>query len=292
MKIKISMAERIFDLFNVLFMLFMIVICLYPFIYVLLGSLSEAKELMKVSGILLKPQGFSLKGYQEVFANKDIYTGFANSIFYIVVGTSLSLFIGCMFAFTLSRPYLKYKGWLMKFILVTMFFGGGLIPTFLVVKSIGLYGSRWALVFISLLSTYNVIVLKSAFDSVPNEIEESAHIDGAGSWKVLWSLIVPLSKAAIAVQVLFYAVGIWNSWFNPMIYLTDRTKYPLQLILREILIDNVSKMGDGAGTEDKVGYDDVLKYATVIVTITPILCVYPFLQKYFVKGVMIGAVKG
>lgn len=291
MKIKTSLSERIFDVFNVLFMLFMIVICIYPFIYVLFGSLSDAGELMKVKGVLLRPAGFSLDGYKEVLKNKDIYTGFGNSVYYIVVATTLSICVSSLLAFTLSRPYLKYKGIIMKFLLVTMFFNGGLIPTFLVVKGIGLYNSRWAVILISLVSVYNVIVLKSSFDGIPASIEESARIDGAGSLTVLVRLIIPLSKAAIAVQVLFYGVAMWNSWFNPMIYLKDRTLFPLQLILREILIDNQQSM-TGVGMEDKAGFSDVIKYATVIVTVTPILCIYPFLQKHFVKGVMIGAVKG
>lgn len=291
MKIKTSLSERIFDVFNVLFMLFMIVICIYPFIYVLFGSLSDAGELMKVKGVLLRPAGFSLDGYKEVLKNKDIYTGFGNSVYYIVVATTLSICVSSLLAFTLSRPYLKYKGIIMKFLLVTMFFNGGLIPTFLVVKGIGLYNSRWAIILISLVSVYNVIVLKSSFDGIPASIEESARIDGAGSLTVLVRLIIPLSKAAIAVQVLFYGVSMWNSWFNPMIYLKDRTLFPLQLILREILIDNQQSM-TGVGMEDKAGFSDVIKYATVIVTVTPILCIYPFLQKHFVKGVMIGAVKG
>lgn len=291
MKIKTSLSERIFDVFNVIFMLFMIIICIYPFIYVLFGSLSNAGELMKVKGVLLRPAGFSLDGYKEVLKNKDIYTGFGNSVYYIVVATTLSICVSSLLAFTLSRPYLKYKGIIMKFLLVTMFFNGGLIPTFLVVKGIGLYNTRWAVILISLVSVYNVIVLKSSFDGIPASIEESARIDGAGSLTVLIRLIIPLSKAAIAVQVLFYGVAMWNSWFNPMIYLKDRTLFPLQLILREILIDNQQNMA-GVGMEDKAGFSDVIKYATVIVTVTPILCIYPFLQKHFVKGVMIGAVKG
>ncbi len=292
MKIKISKSERAFDVFNVLFMLFMILICLYPFVYVLFGSLSNAGELMRVRGLLFRPAGFSLDGYKEVLKNKDIYTGFANSLYFIVVGTTLSIVVGCLLAFVLSRPYLKYKGLIMKFMLVTMFFNGGLIPTFLVVKGLGLYNSRWSIILLTMLSTYNVIVLKSAFDGIPASIEESARIDGAGSMTVLWKLVVPLSKAAIAVQILFYAVATWNAWFNAMIYLKDRSMLPIQLILREILLDNQNTSGGGVALEDKAGFSDVIKYTTVIVTITPILCVYPFLQKHFVKGVMIGAVKG
>ena len=180
----------------------------------------------------------------------------------------------------------------MVMIVVTMFFDGGMIPTFLLVRGLGLINSRWAVIIPTLISTYNLIVLKTSFASIPASIEESAYIDGASAFTVLFKFVIPLSKAAIAVQILFYGVGIWNSWFNAMIYLKDRNLYPIQLILREILIDSSAELTAGSGADDKASLSDVIKYATVVITTVPILCVYPFLQKYFVKGVMIGAVKG
>lgn len=292
MKIKKTPAERLFDGFNILFMLFMIVICAYPLLYVVFGSFSEASELIQNDGILWRPAGFSLEGYKVVFANEDLLTGYLNSIYYIIMGTSLSLICKCFMAFNLSRPYLKHNGWIMKFMMVTMFFSGGLIPTFLVLKSLGLYGSRWAVILRSLMSIYNLIVLKTSFDAVPQSLEESARIDGAGSMTVLFRIVIPLSMAAIAVQILFTGVGIWNSWFTAMIYLKDRRKFPVQLILREILMDGKTGAGKVAQTEDVEGFSDVIKYATIVVTMVPIICVYPFLQKHFAKGVMVGAVKG
>jgi len=292
MKIKKTIGERLFDLFNILFMLFMIVICAYPLLYVVFGSFSSANELIKMDGILWRPAGFSLEGYKVVFANEDLLSGYLNSIYYIVMGTSLGILFKCFMAFNLSRPYLKHNGWIMKFMMVTMFFGGGLIPTFLVVKSLGLYGSRWAIILGGLMSIYNLIVLKTSFMAVPHSLEESARIDGAGSMTVLFRIVIPLSMAAIAVQILFASVGIWNSWFPAMIYLKDRRKFPVQLILREILMEGKTGAGTVVATEDVVGFSDVIKYATIVVTMVPILCVYPFLQKHFTKGVMIGAVKG
>lgn len=292
MKIKKTIGERLFDGFNILFMLFMIVICAYPLLYVVFGSFSSANELIKMDGILWRPAGFSLEGYKVVFANEDLLSGYLNSIYYIVMGTSLGILFKCFMAFNLSRPYLKHNGWIMKFMMVTMFFGGGLIPTFLVVKSLGLYGSRWAIILGGLMSIYNLIVLKTSFMAVPHSLEESARIDGAGSMTVLFRIVIPLSMAAIAVQILFASVGIWNSWFPAMIYLKDRRKFPVQLILREILMEGKTGAGTVVATEDVVGFSDVIKYATIVVTMVPILCVYPFLQKHFTKGVMIGAVKG
>lgn len=294
MKIKKSIGEHVFDISNIIFMLFMIVICAYPLLYVVFGSFSNAAELMKETGILWRPAGFSLEGYKFVLENDDLYSGYMNSIFYIVVGTSLSVTFTAFMAFNLSRPYLRHNGFIMKILLVTMFFGGGLIPTFLVVKSIGLYGSRWAVVLRSLMSIYNMLVLKNAFAGVPHSLEESARIDGAGTFTVLFRIMIPLSMAAIAVQILFFGVGIWNSWFSAMIYLKDRKKFPIQLILREILINGQTGANSMSSStqEDVTGFSDVIKYATIVVTMVPILCVYPFLQKHFTKGVFIGAVKG
>lgn len=292
MKIKNSKSGIAFDIFNMFFMFFMVVITLYPFIYILFGSFSDSGLLMRNSGVLWKPAGFSLEGYKAVLNNEDIFSGYANTLFYIIVGTSLSIIVSSLLAFTLSRSYLKHTKGIMVMIVVTMFFDGGMIPTFLLVRGLGLINSRWAVIIPTLISTYNLIVLKTSFASIPASIEESAYIDGASAFTVLFKFVIPLSKAAIAVQILFYGVGIWNSWFNAMIYLKDRNLYPIQLILREILIDSSAELTAGSGAGDKASLSDVIKYATVVITTVPILCVYPFLQKYFVKGVMIGAVKG
>lgn len=292
MKIKNSKSGIAFDIFNMFFMFFMVVITLYPFIYILFGSFSDSGLLMRNSGVLWKPEGFSLEGYKAVLNNEDIFSGYANTLFYIIVGTSLSIIVSSLLAFTLSRSYLKHTKGIMVMIVVTMFFDGGMIPTFLLVRGLGLINSRWAVIIPTLISTYNLIVLKTSFASIPASIEESAYIDGASAFTVLFKFVIPLSKAAIAVQILFYGVGIWNSWFNAMIYLKDRNLYPIQLILREILIDSSAELTAGSGADDKASLSDVIKYATVVITTVPILCVYPFLQKYFVKGVMIGAVKG
>lgn len=294
MKIKDSMPRKAFNLFNILFMLFMIVICLYPFLYILFASFSDPAELLKVDGLLLKPAGFSLAGYKAVLNNKEIYVGYGNTIFYVAVGTTLNVLVTALLAYALSRKNLKYGKHMMLFIVITMFFNGGMIPAYLLVKNLHLLDTRWAVILPGLVVTYNLIVMRTSFASIPESLEESAKLDGANDVLILFKIVLPLSKSTLAVMVLFYGVSHWNAWFNAMLYLpTRRDLYPLQLLLREILINSSTDsmmmdttVGKGASLEE------VIKYATVMVATLPILAIYPFLQKYFVKGVMVGAVKG
>lgn len=293
MKIRKSIPERVFNVFNIIFMIGLMIITVYPFWYVLCGSFSDPGKLIAFKGLLVKPVGFSLDGYISVMKNQEIFTGYKNTLIYILVGTTLSVLATALLAYPLSRKNLRYKKQIMLFIVITMFFNGGLIPTYLVVRSLHMLDTIWAMVIPGLVGTYNMVVLRTAFEGVPESLIESAKIDGATEIKILFSIIIPLSKAAIAVMVLFYGVAKWNSWFNAMIYLQDRSNYPLQLILREILIESAnSDMLIDTGTGSKASLEQVVKYATVIVSTVPILAVYPFLQKYFVKGVMVGAVKG
>lgn len=297
MKIKRSLGSKIFDTVNIICMLLLMIICLYPLLYVLFASLSDPYELMKHNGILLKPLGFTLNGYKLVFNNPSIMKGFANTLFYVVVGTSISLLLTCMSAYVLSRKNLLLGKPLMLMVTITMFFSGGLIPFYLQVQRLGLMNSRWAIILPSAISVWNLIVMRTAFSSIPESLIESAKIDGANDFTVLFKIVIPVSKATLAVIGLFYAVTQWNSWFNAMIFLRDRSKYPLQLILREILIANDTRemmnLPKGSAQFIKAdAYKTLIKYSTIIVSIIPILCVYPFLQKYFVKGVMIGSVKG
>jgi len=252
---------------------------------------------MKHNGILLKPLGFTLNGYKLVFNNPSIMKGFANTLFYVVVGTSISLLLTCMSAYVLSRKNLLLGKPLMLMVTITMFFSGGLIPFYLQVQRLGLMNTRWAIILPSAISVWNLIVMRTAFSSIPESLIESAKIDGANDFTVLFKIVIPVSKATLAVIGLFYAVSQWNAWFNAMIFLRDRDKYPLQLILREILIANDTRemmnLPKGSAQFIKAdAYKTLIKYSTIIVSIIPILCVYPFLQKYFVKGVMIGSVKG
>ena len=292
-KIKKSTGEHIFDVVNIAFMLFMMLITLYPFLYVVFGSLSMPAEFSKHTGILFHPIGFQLDAYKVVLKNDDILTGYLNTIIYVGVGTSLSILLTILTAYVTSRKDLMLKSFIMKMMMFTMFFSGGMIPTYLMMQSLGIMGTRFSVILPGLISVTNVIILRTSFMGIPQGLEESATMDGANDFIVLFRIIVPLSMPAISVMILFYGVGRWNSWFEAFLYLRDRSLYPLQLILREILVDNSTEvMMVSLGTLKGQDMSEIIKYATVIVSTLPILCIYPFLQKNFVKGVMIGAIKG
>lgn len=290
-----SKGKIIFDIFNYVLMIMLVIITIYPFLYVIFASFSDPAELIKLNGILLRPAGFSLEGYKAVISNKEIFTGYMNTIFYVVVGTSCSVFFTILTAYPLSKKNLKYGRYIMLMIIFTMFFSGGMIPSYLTVKNLGLLNTRGAIIIPGLILTYNLIIMRTSFSAIPSAVEESAKIDGANDFTILFRIVVPLSWSVIAVMVLYYGVGQWNAWFNASIYLKDRKLFPLQLFLREILINSstdkmVQSAGSGSGA--KASLEEVLKNALVVVSTVPIMIVYPFLQKHFVKGVMIGAVKG
>lgn len=287
-----SISRKAFLCFNYLFMLFMIVVCLYPMLYVLFASLSDSNLLMAHQGLLTGPLGYNLEAYKAVAKYPIIASGYANTIFVVVVGVVVNLIMTVLAAYFLSRRDVMLKNHVMVFIIITMFFSGGMIPFYLVVNNIGLSNTLWSLIFPVAINTYNMIILRTSFQGVPASLEEAAIIDGAGPVRILTRVILPLSKAALAVMVLYYGVWHWNAWFNAMLFLKDRTKFPLQLILREILIQNDTQaMTQGAGL-DVYSIAESVKYTVIIIATLPILCIYPFLQKYFVKGVMVGALKG
>ena len=290
---KLSTGMKVFTIFNTLFMLFMIFICLYPMLYVLMASLSDSNKLMAHAGILLKPLGFNLKSYAAVLKNRLIFSGYRNTIFILVVGVAVSVFMTSLGAYFLSRRNVMLKGFVLGMITVTMFFSGGMIPLFLTVKNLGLLNSLWSLIIPSAINTFNLIILRTSFSTIPTEMEEAAQIDGTGHIRLLFQIILPISKSIIAVMILYYGVAYWNGWFNAAIYLNEKKLYPLQLVLREILLANdTSAMTQGMGFSDGVSIAETVKYAVIVVSTLPILCIYPFMQKYFDKGVMIGALKG
>ena len=294
MKYKKSVGEQTFDVCNYLLMIALVIVTLYPCYYVLVASLSDPTRIYEGSGMLLYPKGFVTGAYQNVFSYTQRWISYANTLYYVLVGGFLSTFVTVMTAFALTRKGLPFKNTIMMGILFTMYFSGGLIPTFLVVRSLHLLDTRWAVILIPLVNTYNLIITISYFRSLPYELEEAAKIDGASDYRILLQVMIPLAKPIIAVIVLYYMVALWNSYFNEMIYLTTRNKFPLQLVLREILIQNdtASVGGSASNAGDVQSYAENLKFAVIVVSTIPILCVYPFVQRYFVKGVTIGAVKG
>jgi putative aldouronate transport system permease protein len=289
---KVSVSERCFDYINTVLLLLLMVLTVYPLLYVAFASVSDAGSLMGHKGILWHPIGFSLDAYTNVFRNPMILKGYGNTLFVVLMGLALNITLTAFGAYALSRKSLQYRKPLMLFIIFTMFFSGGLIPLYLTVKGVGLVDSLWALIIPQAINTFNLILMKTAFEAIPDALEESAKMDGANDFVILFRIVLPLSMPVIAVMLLYYGVSHWNSWFNAMIFLQERSLYPLQLVLREILLQGEANANTGASDGDAAMLAATLKYATIIVATVPILFVYPFLQKYFVKGALIGAIKG
>ncbi len=293
-----SISGRIFDIFNYVILAVIGLLCLYPMIHVIMGSISDPTLLVDHRGLLLVPEGFTARGYEIVFNNPNIWSGYANTLFYVVVGTVMRTFMTMLGAYVLAQKDFLPRKPLMLLFVFTMYFSGGLIPDYLLVTNLHMLNTRWAIIIPTLINTWNMIILRTAFVQVPESLLESARLDGAGDMRILFNIVVPASKATLAVIVMYYAVAEWNSWFSAAIYLPNaRDKYPLQLFLREILIANsAGGNATAAGGADVDALDalieDVVQYSTICVATIPILCVYPFVQKYFVKGVMMGSVKG
>lgn len=292
MKVKVSMGERIFRVVNYLILSALIILCIYPIWYVMMASVSDSNVLMSHSGLLLKPLEFTLNAYKKVFNNPMILKGYANTLFILVVGLGLDMVMTSLGAYFLSRKNVLFKKPIMMMIVFTMFFEGGIIPFYLNLKDLHLTNSHWGLILPFMIQTRNMIILRTAFSSIPDSLIEAARIDGAGHITVLTKIVLPLSKAMLAVIVLYYGVHIWNSWFWASAIIRDRSMYPLQVILREILLQNdMSTMAIGGDTGSQDAISLSIRYATIVVATVPILCVYPFLQKHFTKGTMVGAVK-
>ncbi|BFH70376.1 MAG: carbohydrate ABC transporter permease [Paenibacillus dendritiformis] len=287
-------GDKMFGFINSLLLVMILLIVLYPLVFVLSASISNPAAVSR-GELWLFPKEITFVGYQKVFQNREILTGYGNTILYTVIGTSVNLLMTILAAFPLSRTNLPGRNIIMFALVFTMFFSGGLIPSYLVVKKLGLLNSMWALVLPGAVSVYNIIIMRTFFrTSVPYEVQEAAMIDGCTTLQILYRIMLPLSMPIIAVMVLFYSVDHWNSYFSALIYLTDRDKFPLQLILREILIQNqMDKMAGGASAlSEQIMYGQAIKYAVVIVANLPVFLLYPFLQRYFVKGMTIGAIKG
>ncbi len=291
---KRSTGEFIFDKCNEFFMILMVLITVYPFVHVLMASLSESGKLMQHTGILLMPLGFNTAAYKFVMANQRIFTGYINTLFVVVVGTALNILMTSLGAYVISRKNLPIRKPLTIAIVFTMYFSGGLIPRYILINNtLGMKNTLWVLILPGLISTWNLIVMRTAFYGVPDSIEESAKLDGANDFVILFKIILPTIMSTVAVMILFYAVAHWNAWFDAAIFLRKKELYPLQLVLREILIlSSTQEMTTTTAFEEKEALGESIKFAAIIFTTIPILLVYPFLQRYFVKGVMVGAVKG
>jgi len=289
MKVRYTNGEKALHVIIVVVCAFLSLAVLLPMLNILFGAFSDPYEVMKHSGLFLYPVSPTFYNFKLVFQNPSILTGYLNTIFVVVVGTGLNVFLSLIGAYVLSRKGAALVKVFTLMIVFTMYFNGGTIPTYLVVESLGLINSRWALILPGAISTFNLIVMRTAMAQIPDSLPESAMIDGATHPQVLFMIMTPLCKATVAVIVLYYAVAHWNSWFPAFLYLRDKTKYPLQLILRQILFQEET---NSMAAENLALSSEAVKYATIVVATVPILLVYPFLQRYFVKGVMVGAVKG
>ena len=271
--------------------------CLYPLLHVLFSSFSEGEALARHTGVMFRPAGFSLRGYQLVLKNRNIPIGYFNTLLNMALGTALNMLMTVVGAYALSRKGYMFRRTINLLIVFTMYFSGGLIPLYLQVKNLGLYNSPLAMIIPSAISIYNVLILRSFFMyGVPKSLEEAALLDGANTAQMLWRVILPLVKPTLAVLVLYYAIGHWNDYFSALIFLKDKELMPLQTILRDVLITGKIDMAS-SGMEmeaviQKLKTAQTLKYSVIVVSTVPLMLVYPFIQKYFVKGIMLGAVKG
>jgi len=292
-RMRESRGERLFSLGNVIFMVALMVITLYPLLYVLFASLSNPTQLTSHRGLLFAPLDLTLEAYRRVLENPLILSGYRNTLFIVVVGTALNVFLTALGAYALSRRNVLFKNPAMFFIVFTMFFSGGLIPSYLLVsQTLHMGNTLWALIIPTGVNTLNLIIMRTAFNQVPQSLDEAARMDGASDWTILFRIVIPLSWPVVAVMILFYGVAHWNAFFSALVYIRERDLYPLQLVLREILISsNVQNMATDVSSGDVQAIGETIKYATIIVATLPILFVYPYLQRYFVKGVTIGAIK-
>ena len=294
-RIKQSAGDKVFDIAIHLLLALVLVIVLYPLLFVLIASVSDSRAVVN-GEVWFWPKGLNFHGYARVLQNSDIVRGFLNSILYTIVGTAINVTMTIMAAYPLSRRDFVGRNAMTALLVFTMFFSGGLIPTYLLVKKLGMVDTFWALVIPNAVGVWNIVIMRTFFQhSIPHELQEAAAIDGCSNFRILLKVVLPLSLPIVAVIGLFYSVGHWNAFFNALIYLTDRSKFPLQLILREILIQSqVNEMVQVSEESLVKGVmeAEAIKYAVVIVANLPMFLLYPFLQRYFVKGVIVGALKG
>ena len=293
MAIKKSTGDKIFDAANAILMILLCFVTLYPMWYVLCASFTENSYLVAHPGAIFWPHGFTVGSYKLAFSHPLILSGYLNILFVLTVSLPINIALTLFCGYFLASKNVLFKKPILFIIMFTMFFSGGMIPAYLNIRELGLYNSLWALILPGAMSVYNAIICRTAVQAVPESLTESAYIDGANDLVIVFRIILPLIMPTIAVLLLYYGVGHWNAWFNASIYLKDNNKLPIQNVLRSILIANSNILNSAAAENDQVNqFAESIKYSTIILTTVPVLCIYPFLQKYFVKGVMIGAVKG
>ena len=290
-----SMPDKIFTIFNYTILTLVLIVIAYPLIFVVSASFSDPQAVVR-GDVLLLPVNPTLRGYQAVFKNGKILTGFMNSVFYLVVGTCLNLVMTMLCAYPLSRKEFKARGFISLFFVFTMYFSGGMVPTYILVNKLGLLNTRLAMIIPTAMSTYNMIICRTYIvNSIPDELYEASQMDGCTPFKYMMKVIVPLSKPILAVLTLYYGVAKWNDYFNAMLFLYKDELQPLTIVMKEILIMgkvDMTQVTDASAVAKLQGMSELLKYSTMVVATLPFLMLYPLIQKHLVKGVMIGAVKG
>ncbi len=284
-----TIGNIVIDAVVYLIMILVLLFCLVPFVYMIAMSLSDPNAIVN-NEVGLIPKGINFEAYKQIFTYPNFFRAYGNTIFYTIVGTFISLVFTMLFAYPLSKVFLRGHGIVMKMVVFSMFFSGGLIPNYLLISTLGLTGTRFAMLIPFAINQFNLIILVNFFKTIPEEIEDAALIDGLGYFKILMQIVVPLSKPALATIGLYTAVFFWNDWFNGLIYL-NTAQFPVMLFLRNI-VNGTSMIGDAAGASDKATIAISIKSAVIITSTLPIIILYPFLQKYFVKGLTIGSVKG
>ncbi len=291
--LKITLGDRVFYIINALVLGILALIIIYPLYFIIIASISDPDAVLG-GKVILYPVNITLSGYEKIIERTDVWRGYLNTIIYTLITVALSLVVTIPAGWALSRKTLPFKKFFMIFFIIPMFFGGGLIPFYNVMSSLGLLNSIWSIILPSILSVWNLFMTKTFFESsIPDGVIEAAKIDGAGAFRTFGMIVLPLAKAVIAVMALYYAVGQWNSYFNAMIFIQDENLYPLQLVLKEILIASESTTGGSGETIlEQYRLANQLKYVSVIVSSLPVIMLYPFVQKHFQQGVMIGSLKG
>ncbi|MFR1832847.1 MAG: carbohydrate ABC transporter permease [Lachnospiraceae bacterium] len=292
---KKNRGDLLFDVFNYTILGAAAVLVLYPLYFIVIASFSDP-DAINTGQVVFWPKGFNTLGYQKIFEDEKIWRAYGNTIFYTIVGTCINIVLTMVFAYPLSRKDFSGRKFMMFFMMFTMYFQGGLMPTYLLMQTIGLYDTPWVMVLLPALNVFNVIIAKTNIqNNIPDELYEAAAIDGCSHFKFFWQIVMPLSKSIVAVLVLYYGVAHWNEFMNGLVYLRDEGLYPLQLVLRGILVQNQASadmMVDIESMLEQQKAAELIKYGLIIVSALPVLVIYPFLQKYFAKGVMVGAVKG
>lgn len=286
-------GDLILDLVIYIILIALVIVTFYPMWHVVVASFSTSADIAKNQGIMLWPENFALGAYTMVFKHPLLVNGFLNTIKVLGLSLPISIFLTMLCGYFMACPNMYWKKPIVGMIMFTMFFSGGLIPGFLNIKDLGLYNTIWALVLPGVLSVYNAIICKTAIEAIPDSLRESAYIDGANDFQIIWKIILPLLKPTLAVLTLYYGVARWNDWFQASVYIKDNDKLPIQNIIRAVLLANDVSLNASASVGDTFNdYAETIKYSAIVISTVPILCIYPFLQKYFTKGVMIGAVKG